>query len=285
MQWWTLLGAAAVATSAGAALFGWFDYRRAAAESDRAFNRLLKPTGAPQSRFDPQQVRDLPEIARRYFNHAIAPGTPIYSIVDVRMTGTFLLGDKRKFSSYRMSARQVLVPPDQFVWTPRLRSGPLAISGSDALVAGRAWTRFWMLGILPVANDQSSPDLVRSAQFRAAVEGALWLPSSLLPENETEWMQTGPNTARVVLKKFEPQPITLTLTLHKDGGVREIVGQRWSNANPEKRFRLQPFGGSVLAEGTFQGFTIPARIAVGNHYGTDDYLPFFQVDLSSARYF
>lgn len=59
---------------------------------------------------------------------------------------------------------------------------------------------------------------------------------------------------------------------------------RWSDANPEKRFRLQPFGGTADAEATFGGFTIPSRLNVGNHNGTDDYLPFFQAKVVSARH-
>lgn len=29
---------------------------------------------------------------------------------------------------------------------------------------------------------------------------------------------------------------------------------------------------------------VPMKLAVGNHYGTKDYLPFFQADVSLIRY-
>jgi hypothetical protein len=199
------------------------------------------------------------------------------------MEGTFLLGDKEKFQTYEMSARQALRPPDQFVWIPEMRSGAMKISGSDALVRGNAWTRFYLLGLMPVAQARTTPDLVRSAQFRAAVEGALWLPASMLPENGVEWEQVGANEARVTFHRLLPE-LVLRLKLDEDGGVTEVVGQRWSNANPAKVFQLQPFGGTMLAEQTFQGFTIPAQVAVGNHYGTEDYLPFFQARIARAAY-
>ncbi len=284
MNVWAIVGGTVLAVAAGGALLGYVGYRRGAAEAERAYREVLDRPAAPQARFEPSQVEQLPEIARRYFRHAIAPGTPFYSTAEVQMEGSFLLGDRKKFQTYAMSARQALRPPEQFVWIPELQSGPISITGSDALAGGRAWTRFWMLRLLPVANDQSSPDLVRSAQFRAAVEGALWLPTSLLPERGVEWIQAGPDKADVVLKKLRPEPIKLTLTLDKDGRVREVVGQRWSNANPSKRFQLQPFGGTMSEETTFQGLTIPARIAVGNLYGTPDYLPFFQAHITRARY-
>jgi hypothetical protein len=74
------------------------------------------------------------------------------------------------------------------------------------------------------------------------------------------------------------------MTLAPNGSVREVVGQRWSNANPEQVFRLQPFGGTISSEATFGGFTIPSKLRMGNHFGTDDFLPFFQVQVSGAEY-
>lgn len=227
-------------------------------------------------------VADQPEIAQRYFAHAIATGTPLASVVELEMRGTFLLGDKDKHQRYAMNARQVLRPPFEFVWMPVLKSGPMTITGSDALADGRAWTRFWINGLVPVANVGSSPDLVRSASFRAATEG-IWVPASLLPQNGVKWEQTGKDRARVTVTAVKPA-IILDLTLSSDGAVREIVGQRWSNANAGKEFRLQPFGGTVEAEASFGGYTIPSRVSVGNHYGTGDYLPFFQAEIVRASF-
>jgi hypothetical protein len=248
-----------------------------------AYAQVAAREGAPLKRFALTEIAGLPEIAQRYFRHAIAPGTPLYTVAELEMEGTFLLGDKRKFRTYQMSARQALSPPDQFVWIPNMRSGGMTISGSDALVRGEAWTRFWLSGLVPVAQERTTRDLVRSAQFRAAVEGALWLPASMLPENGVRWEQVGANDARVTLRRFQPQ-IVLHLKIDEAGRVMEVVGERWSNANPTKVFRLQPFGGTMLAEGSFQGFTIPTEVAVGNHYGTEEYLPFFQARIIKAAY-
>lgn len=246
MNSWAIIGMGIVAVVAGTVAFGLTSYRSSMNGTEDAYSRVSSHTETPLKRFNPKQVAQLPEIAQRYFHHAIAPGTPLYSLVELEMRGTFLLGDVRKFQSYQMSARQALRPPDQFVWIPSMRAGAMSISGSDALVEGEAWTRFWLLNLIPVARERTSPDLVRSAQFRAAVEGAMWLPTSLLPEQGVKWEQVGPDSALVTLTQFRPM-IALTLTLDKAGAVKEVVGQRWSNANREKTFRLQPFGGAVLA--------------------------------------
>jgi hypothetical protein len=257
-------------------------YRRAMADARNAWALIASSPSRDQGTYSPRMVADLPEIARRYFSHAIAPGTPLKSKVELEMAGTFLVGEKDKYQTYTLEARQILHPPSGFVWIARMRSGAMRISGSDALASGEAWTRFWLLGLIPVANALSSPDLVRSATFRAAMEG-VWAPASRLPQNGVVWEQTGQDQARVRFRQVTPE-IVLEMTLAPDGAIREIMGQRWSDANPDKTFRLQPFGGTLEAEGSFEGYTIPVRLRIGNHYGTNDYLPFFQAEISRARY-
>jgi hypothetical protein len=222
----------------------------------------------------------MPEVARRYFTHAIAPGTPLRTVVRLGMEGTFLLGDKTKSQSYSMSATQVLAPPDRFVWIPTMKAGILEITGSDGLVANEAWTEFWLNGLIPVVSEKGYADLTRSALSRSAME-AVWVPASLLPHNGAVWEQIGPDEARVTFPTgVEP----VELLLDKDGSVRQVSTMRWSNANAERIFKLQPFGGTMEAEGTFDGYTVPVRMKVGNHFGTEDYLPFFQVDTVEAEY-
>jgi hypothetical protein len=267
----------------GAGAFAFLSYRSATKEAEAAWREIAATSEKATPRFDASLVADLPEVARRYFNHAIAPGTQLHTTVALEMRGIFLLGDKARPQPYEMTARQILSPPNAFVWIPQMRSGAIRISGSDGLVRGRAWTRFWLLGLVPVANEAASPDLVRSATFRSTMEG-IWAPASLLPQRGVKWEQIGPDTARVTVESVSPA-IVLHLTLGADGAVREAIGQRWSNANPQKAFRLQPFGGTVEAERSFGGFTIPSRLRIGNHYGTDDYLPFFQAEVTNARYF
>lgn len=282
MRIWKVAALAVPTAAAAAASAGYFSYRSAMNEAERAWRDIADAREPDPDRFDPEMVSAPPEITRRYFAHAIAPGTPLSTTAALEMRGTFLLGDKGAEQAFEMTARQILAPPRHFVWIPAMKSGPMRISGSDALVDGRAWTRFWMFGVIPVANATSSADLVRSATFRSAIEG-IWVPSSLLPQNGARWEQTGPDTARVTIASVAPA-VVLDLRIAPDGALRELVGQRWSNANRDKVFRSQPFGGTVEAERSFDGFTIPSVIRAGNHYGTPDYLPFFQAELTEAEF-
>jgi hypothetical protein len=280
---WKQLAAGAALLGTGAALFGHLRYRSAMADAARIHAEIGTPRRETEKRFDPSEVAALPEVARRYFAHAIAPGTPLFSVALIEMEGTFLLGDEDKHQRFAMKAREVIRQPDEFVWLPRLTSGVMTVSGSDGLAGGEAWTRFWINGTVAVAQVPTSPDMVRSAGFRGAAEAALWLPSTLLPRNGAHWEQAGPDQARVTIQGGG-FPVTLLLTLDDNGAVKEIAGQRWSNANPDKIFRLQPFGGTVIAERRFGGFTIPSEVAMGNHFGTPDYFSFFQARITGASY-
>lgn len=109
---------------------------------------------------------------------------------------------------------------------------------------------------------------------------SIWAPASLLPSNGAQWLQTGPNSARVTFSTgVEP----IDITLADDGSVVEVFAMRWSAENPDRQFRLQPFGGTVEAEAAFDGFTIPRSVKMGNHYGTREYILFFQAEIEEAE--
>jgi hypothetical protein len=112
---------------------------------------------------------------------------------------------------------------------------------------------------------------------------AIWAPAGLLPINGVRWEQTGPDRARITVPS-EIEPVVIDLTLAGTGSVVALTTMRWTDANPEKTFAWQPFGGTVHAEGTFDGFTIPTMVRIGNHFGTEDYHPFFQAEITRARY-
>jgi hypothetical protein len=279
-MWWKLFSILGLAGMGGIAAAAWSSYRQGSREAETALESIAAAAEPASGKFEPQLVAELPEIARRYFNHSVAPGTPLRTTVRLQMEGTFLLGDVARHQSYVMTAQQVLAPPEQFVWIARMRAGAMQVSGSDALVGEGAWTRFWLNGIVPVVNQQGSADLRRSALARAAME-AIWAPASLLPANGVRWEQVGPDRARL---HFPTGIKPVEMTLAPDGRVLEVVTQRWSDANADKVFRLQSFGGRMEAEQSFAGFTIPSMVKVGNLYGTAAYLPFFQARITEASF-
>jgi hypothetical protein len=69
-----------------------------------------------------------------------------------------------------------------------------------------------------------------------------------------------------------------------EGDPLEVMALRWTDANPEKTYRMQPFGGRILETGVIQGFRIPVRVEMGNLFGTPDYAPFFLARITRAEF-
>ncbi len=81
--------------------------------------------------FDPAATMGLPEPARRWLSHAIAPGTPLWSRAELAMHGQIKLGRWRPFT-----AHQVLIPPDGYIWAATTRLAGLPVTGYDRLGSG-----------------------------------------------------------------------------------------------------------------------------------------------------
>lgn len=265
-----LVGIAVVALS----VLRFTDWRADLAEWKRL--EATQPVDPP--RYAPTLVSELPEPAQRFFNFAIAPDTPLYRVATLRMGGQFSLGSKHSPHYRPMAAEQILAVPEGFVWCMRLKS-PVMISGADS---GR-WSRFRILGLIPVARLGGDPDHARSAFGRHVAEALFWTPAALLPGPGIEWESVGPDTARVTLSHGNLSQ-AVNVRVDPEGRPAQVWFMRWSNANAEKVFRLQPFGGTMSDFREVQGFRLPFRVEAGNEFGTSDYFAFFRADIRSIRF-
>lgn len=229
-------------------------------------------------RYDSSMVADLPEPARRYFNFAIASGTPLYAVAEIDMGGQFSLGSQEEPDYQPMLAYQILAAPHGFVWRLHL-PGIIPVSGSDS---GR-WTRFRILGCIPVARMGGDSDHTRSAYGRYVAEAVFWTPAAILPRAGVKWERIDEHTARVTITHGKlSQAVDVTVNIK--GQPVEVSFMRWSNANPEKTHRLQPFGGTLSDFRVVQGFKLPFRVVAGNMFGTNEYFPFFKVEVKAIRF-
>ena len=229
-------------------------------------------------RFDPTMVADLPEPARRFFAFAIKPGTPLLTVAEIDMTGRFSLGSKDKPAYQPMRAHQILAAPEGFVWAMRTTGG-LPVSGSDSA----SWTRFRIFGLIPVARLGGTEDHTRSAFGRYVAEAVFWTPAALLPGPAVSWEAVSDDTARVRLQHRGLEQ-AVDVTVDAQGRPETFSFQRWSDANPDRVYRLQSFGGQVGDFREVDGYRLPFQVEAGNHYGTDDYFPFFIADIRLIRF-
>jgi hypothetical protein len=251
-------------------------------DEERVWSALAGRADLSPERFQPAMVEGLPDPARRYFLRAIASGTPLRTVAVITMGGRFGLGTRDEHQFHPMQARQILAPPYGLLWVARFGAGMSQMDGSDSLLDGEAWTRFWVGRLLPVARGGGSGDLARSAVGRLIGEG-LWAPASLLPGRGVRWEAVDADTARAFMR-VNGEDHAFDLKVAPDGTPLEVSLRRWSNVNPEKVFRWQRFGASFEEVGTFEGFTIPTRVKGGNHYGTAEYFPFFQAKVGLVEF-
>lgn len=274
---------ALVAFLIAAIALGLWVHSRDLAQARKVWTALEGVREADPLRYDPAMTADLPEIARRYFARAISPGAPLHRTVRLEMAGSFIMNG----NAMPMTARQILAPPAQgFVWQAEVRAGLIRFAGSDGYYreqpSEESWTKFWLRGLIPLARIGGTEDHARAAATRVMLE-AIWAPASLLPQFGAEWVQTGPDSARVRFadtRGIEPMQITLDAS----GNPIEVWALRWTDANPERVHRLQPFGGRILEMGRYQGFLVPMNVELGNMWGTPDYAPFFLATITNVEF-
>jgi hypothetical protein len=235
----------------------------------------LGARGPSPDAFDRQMLVDLPEPARRWLTRAIAPGTPLWRSVEVTMHGRIRLGAWRRFT-----ARQLVAPPDGYIWAARASFSGLPVAGYDRLSAGTGQMRWRLFGRLPVMTAEG-PDITRSAAGRLASEFVL-LPTAF---RQATWRPgTRPDTA-VATWRIGAEEVDVELHVGADGRLLDVLLQRWSNAG-DAPFGYQPFGVTVEAERTFGGITIPSTVRAGWWWGTDrqDEGEFFRARITDVTF-
>jgi hypothetical protein len=240
------------------------------------WRRLTAPT-EPAEPFDPGMVDHLPEPARRWLRHAIAPGTPLRRRVVLRQHGTIRLG-----GSWRpFTAVQALDPLNGFLWPVTAHLFGLPVHGFDRYSDGTGEMRHRLLGV-PVMT-AAGPDIDRSAAARHTSE-IIWAPAAALAP-EVGWRPVDEDRVTVLIPcgrwTFAP-----TLTVAPAGALRQLSIPRWTDAGGAG-WREEPFTGELHADGTFGGYTIPTRFTAGWGHGTprwDDGGAFVREHIDDATY-
>jgi hypothetical protein len=245
----------------------------------RLRDTLERRDGSRADRFDPAMVSDLPKPARRYFLHTLRPGTPLAHSVRLDMSGEMRLGADQRWLPFR--ARQVLAPPDGFVWEASVGNGLLRFVGADSYTNGQGRMVFRLWDLVPIVR-AGGPDVSRSARGRLAIE-SIWNPASLLPERGVMWTSLDDRSAQAIVA-VDGEPIPLTLSIAPDGRLRSVVMERWGNSTADCEYALIPFGADILEETTFGGYTVPSRLCVRWWYGTSHAFEFFRARLTRMTY-
>lgn len=211
-------------------------------------------------------VADLPDPARRYLRHAIAPGTPLAPAVRLEMEGWMRPrpGSRR----IALTADEVLAPRIGFTWTARARMFGLPVRVHDYYYANEGGVRVALFGLIPLARE-TGEDVTRSSRGRLVAE-AVWCPTALVGPG-VGWDAVDADRVRFTLT-VDGDSTRVTLRVDADGAIREVSLERWGTVGVPSA-RPIPYGFEVLEEATFGGVTIPVRLRGGWWYGTDRFDP------------
>ena len=213
---------------------------------------------------------DVDEPVRRYFAHALAPGTPPAGGARLRLRGRIKVGAWLRFDSvWEGDGRS-------FSWRALAGPGPLPLLRvHDRFADGVGFmdVRLRRPGVkLLHAEDD---DVARSGAGRAALEG-LWVTWALMHERGVAWRAESDDLL-VATWDVPPERPELRIAVAADGSVTSYGALRWR----DRGSGYLPFGAHVHAERTFGGVTIPSRIVAGWGYGTPDWAPFFEAEVSA----
>jgi len=230
-------------------------------------------TTATSGIFDPAMTTGLPEPARRWLCHAIAPGTPLWGSAELTMHGRIKLGRWRPFT-----ARQVLSPPGGYTWAATARLAGLPVTGYDRLSSGAGEMRWRLLRLFPVLT-AAGPDITRSAYGRMAGEIVL-IPTAFLT---AAWTLGEHADTAVATWQFGDDTESAELRVAESGRLAEIRVNRWGNPGGAP-FGRYPFGVRVEAEARFGGITIPSVFRAGWWWGTERQHEgeFFRAEITGA---
>ena len=236
--------------------------------------RLTEATPSPEP-FEPSMVEHLPEPARRWLLHALAPGTPLRRSVQLRMRGQIKLGSWCPFT-----ASQVL-SPDGYVWAATARVKGLPVTGYDRFSSGVGQMRWRLLGMVPVQTAEGA-DVARSAAGRLVGEVVL-APTTF---RSGSWEESPAGDTAVYTLRTSAGPETATLQVDADGSLREVMVSRWGNPDGGTSYGRHPFGVRVAAERTFGGVIVPSTFSAGWWFGTDRQREgeFFRAEITTVTF-
>jgi hypothetical protein len=247
-----------------------------------SLDELWKSASINARIFNPQSLTNLPETARRYLEHSIAPGTKLASAVRLKMHGEIKL---KKWIPF--TAEQVICWEHGLIWSATAwMNGFLPIVGSDRIVDGSGAMQWKILGLFPVMTADGA-DITRSVIGRLQAE-SMWLPSVLCGD-EVSWTRTELSPLDSSLHSsfvVQNKRAELDLTIDRTGRLKTFKLLRWGNPDSAE-FHEMDFGGIVEEEGAFGGYTIPTRLRVGWYFGTERYESegeFFRCTIDDAIY-
>ena len=245
--------------------------------AQRSWAALGRSAETAVATFDPDTIGMLPAPVIRWLRHTIAPGTPLYTGVQVSMHGEIRIKKWLPFTA------QQIVSPTGYIWAAEAGKFPMNFRGYDRYSDDTGHMSWKLYGHIPLVN-ATGCDIDRSAAGRLASEVIGLTPAGALSPNVT-WAAIDDHHALATII-IDQQAHEVTINVDDDGTLRSVSLPRW--AKPDKEpFQLHTFG--VFCDGEFStgGYTLPRHFSAGWWPGTPKWEQgeFFRATLDDARFF
>ena len=211
--------------------------------------------GAHPRTFRAGMLAGVPAPVARYFEFALSPSQSLVRTARVEHSGEFRASLDAAWSPFR-SVQHFSADPPGFVWDARIDMVPVVdVRVRDSYVGGEAGMLGKVAALVPVVDQQRSPELAAGALHRYLAESA-WLPTSLLPREGLVWEAVDDATARVMLTD---SGVTVSLDVHfaASGGIERVEAERYRDVDGEGV--LTPFVGHFRDYVEVEGMRIPGQ--------------------------
>lgn len=224
--------------------------------------------------FRRELVDDLDEPVKRFLIHAIGEGSAVGIGTRLTMNGRIRVGAWLPFHATEVCEAT------SFEWRARIGPGRLRILDVlDRFGDARGQTRARLAGRKTIF-DRDDGDTARSAAARAAIEAAVWAPTSLIGHPDVDWQADSENTV-IASWPLAPETVRVRLEIDGEGAVRSATIPRWGDVGRED-FGYIPFGAEIHSERRFGKLIVPDRVTVGWWFNTPNYRPFFKATVQDV---
>jgi hypothetical protein len=167
------------------------------------------------------ELRDLPAPVQRYFRTVLQDGQPLVQAVSIEHVGTFNMGESIEKWKPFTSCQRVITQRPGFDWEARIAMLPgLSARVHDAYIAGQGILHASLLGLVPLVDQRSTPDLARGELMRFLAEAA-WYPTALLPSQGVCWEGVDDLSAKATLRD-DDITVTLLFRFTADGLIESV---------------------------------------------------------------
>lgn len=255
--------------------------RRKAAEVRRG---LTVDLPKPFQTFSPSMVEDLPAPARRYLEHAIAPGTTLGHSLELDFTGHIQFGQSA--TPLPLSGSNVLIVPSRgFLWPERFVFGGLPRHGVIYYLNDEGevcWTIGGLIG--DPGKRGKGPDTSKSMRTRIMTH-LLWTPWAFLPACGARWEAVDETKAKVFVT-LDGTELEMEIQVDDSGRLERAIHPRWGAKTKDGSYAFFPFGLTPQGEATFGGYTVPTPLDLAWCYGMEDREPplLYRYTLTRAVY-